>query len=298
MMTFGKLPGCDDLKIPSFGLSTFEDILASMESLNCTGKAIKPLSNTRNLLPGNWKAHYTREFSDIISLAALMVRHRGSFFARLSASLKHCFDLTCYREGLIVFHHRLKQYITQLESRTVPSQIFWVLRQYESLQAAFPTEWESEFQAKEQANPRPLAFLDAVHTVWDVAATYFINLHTIGQLHYVDLMASHISYAVNYWPNAWTHIRDGSTHNHYGLRSVEAEGMRIYFDYLPCIVEDVRQRSSEGKAEPVHEAWFVMMFRAFCWWRCHLLRMEKNELYEAWVLPARYWDCELPVYIE
>jgi len=57
--------------------------------------------------------------------------------------------------------------------------------------------------------------------------------------------------------------------------------MRIYFDYLPCIVEDVRQRSSEGKAEPVHEAWFVMMFRAFCWWRCHLLRREKNELYEA-----------------
>ncbi len=165
MMTFGKLPGCDGLKIPSFGLGTFEDILASMESLNCTGKAIKPLSNTRNLLPGNWKAHYTRGFSDIISLAALMVRHRGSFFARLSASLKHCFGLTCYREGLIVFHHRLKQYITQRESRTVPSQIFWVLRQYESLQAAFPTEWESEFQANEQANPRPLAFLDAVHTV-------------------------------------------------------------------------------------------------------------------------------------
>jgi hypothetical protein len=298
MMAFGKLPGCDGLKIPSFGLGTFEDVLASMESLDCTGKAIETLSNTKTLLTGKWDAHYTRGFSDIISLAAPMLRHRGSFVVRLPAPMKHCFGLTCYREGLIVFYNRLKQYITQREFRTVPSQIFWVLRQCESLQAAFPTEWESDFQANEQSNTRPLAFIDAVHTVWDVATTYFINLHTTGQLHNFDLMASHIPHAVNYWPNAWTHIRDGTTRNHYGLRSVEAEGMRMYFDYLPSIVEDMRQRSFEGKDELVHEAWFVMMFRAFCWWRCHFLEREKDEHYEAWVLPARYWNCELPVYIE
>lgn len=110
-------------------------------------------------------------------------------------------------------------------------------------------------------------------------------------------MASHMSCAVNYWSDAWEHIQSGTTRNDYGLRSVEAEGMHMYFDYVPSIIKNIRQRGFEGTDELVYEAWFVMMLRAFCWWRCHFLGREKDHIYGAKVLPERYWDSKIPVYI-
>lgn len=297
MMAFGILPGYDGLNIPTFRTGTLSEVLAAMDILDPTCKASETLSNIGNLLAGKWDAHHTRGFSDLIPLAAPMLRRRKSPIIRLPTPMKHCFGLTSYREGFVIFHSRLKQYIKQRESHTVSTQVTWVLQQYETLKATFPAEWESEIHANEYSNTRLLVFLDAAHTVWDAATAYFIHLHATFQLHYFDLMACHISHAVNYWSDAWAHIRDGTTRNDYGLRSVEAEGMHMYFDYLPGIVESLRQRGCEGRDELVYEAWFVMMLRAFCWWRCHFLGREKDQLYGAEVLPERYWDSKIPVYI-
>ena len=110
-------------------------------------------------------------------------------------------------------------------------------------------------------------------------------------------MASHISHAVNYWSDAWSRIHDGKTRDSFGMRSIEAEGMHLYFDYLPGVVEKMRRRGFKGQDDLVHEAWFVMVLRAFCWWRCHDLGRQIDNLHGVGVLPARYWDSELPIYI-
>ncbi len=297
MMAFGILPSYNDLSIPSFRVGTFSETLAAMDIIDPTCKASETLNNIRNLLAGKWDAHYTRGFSDLIPLAAPMLRLRKSSVIRLPTPMKHCFGLTSHREGFVVFHNRLKQYITERGSNSVSNQITWVLEQYEILKATFPIEWESEVEFNGCSDIRPLAFLDAVHAAWDTATAYFIHLHNTFRLHYFDLMASHVSHAVNYWPDAWAHIRDGTTRNNYGLRSLEAEGMHMYFDYLPNVAEDMRRRGFEGKDDLVHEAWFVMMFRAFCWWRCHFLGPGKEDIEGAEILPAVYWDSEQPVYI-
>ena len=73
--------------------------------------------------------------------------------------------------------------------------------------------------------------------------------------------------------------------------------MHLYFDSLPKIVADMRQRGYEGEDDLVHEAWFMMMFRAFCWHRCHFFREEQKQVYGAKILPSQYWSSKMPVYI-
>ncbi|KAI9882996.1 MAG: hypothetical protein M1823_005237 [Watsoniomyces obsoletus] len=122
-------------------------------------------------------------------------------------------------------------------------------------------------------------------------------------LKYMDLLASHLTNAVNYWNDAWTRIRAGEdkpqkARNHYGLRNWIAEGMHCYFDYLPLVVKEMRQRGYTGSDELVHEAWFMLIFRAFCWWRCHWMMYGRDMVLPApLTVPAKYWGSRLPVYI-
>lgn len=165
---------------------------------------------------------------------------------------------------------------------------------YESLKAQH-TEWENEAEANDQAKNRNLEFLENVHTYWDKTSEYFITLKKDKGLRYYDLMASHTSHAVNYWGDAWSNIRDGKARDHYGLRDWIAEGAHKYFDYLPHIAEDMERKGANKSL--VDEAWIVMMFRAFCWWRCHYMNPGENLIQDPLRIPSRYWDSKLPVYI-
>ena len=113
---------------------------------------------------------------------------------------------------------------------------------------------------------------------------------------YYGLMAAHLKHAVGYWGDAWKRIKDGAAREALGGHDWIAEGAHCYWDYLPRIVASLREGTAltEGrpdneaaddeasageehdpderspiKATVVHEAWTVMMLRAFCWWRCH-----------------------------
>ena len=69
----------------------------------------------------------------------------------------------------------------------------------------------------------------------------------------------------------------------------------MYFDYLPSIAADMAR-----KGAPEHlgeEAWIVMMFRAFCWWRCHYMNPRESMIQDPLRIPSRYWDSKLPIYI-
>ena len=235
----------------------------------------------------------------------------------------------------MVFHHCLADYITERESRgeKVSAQINWILQSYESLSSRFP-EWQSEILANDPHRPRDLAFLEAVHDAWDTCTAYFVSLTKEGSksgvkgLRYYDLMASHVTQAVNWWSDAWSAVCNEKCHptlpglsssssDLRPLRALEAEGMHLYFSYLPLIVADMRSRCSSNGSESmnsrepdsnssepdsngnedtaevresegkdyekwealVHEAWLTMIFHGMCWWRLHWMFEGEKQVY-------------------
>lgn len=222
------------------------------------------------------------------------------FSSRFSRTVANIF-----LQGFTIFHERLQQYITE-RNNNVSAQTQWIQHQYSTLRDSFP-EWENEALALSQLNSRPLLFLEQVHTCWDATTDYFLALANPpkGQpsLQYLDLVSSHIRHAVNYWGDAWRNIRESKTRGPPDPFGWVAEGAHCYWDYLPDIVADMRAAGFGGADELVYEAWFSLMFRAFCWWRCHYMvevwseggRMEPGV--EISRLPARFWRSEMPVYI-
>lgn len=295
MMGFGILPGYDRLGTPTFKIGTSNEVFASMDILDSTRKASRKLRDMRNLLVGKWDAHATYGFSDIVPLAAPMIRHRHSTIIRLPMPAEYCSSLLSHKEGFVVFHNRLKEYLRASKETSFP-QARWVLEQYERLKVRY-NEWENEARTLEQVNDCNLNFLEGVHGLWDAATDYFIQLHETHQLHYYDLMAAHVSHAVNYWCDAWERLQQGKARDNYGLKALEAEGTHMYFDYLPRIVADMKERGFDGDDELVHEAWFTLMFRAFCWWRCHSLHPGEDQSYKGMTIRSRYWGSKLPIYI-
>ncbi|MCJ1264955.1 hypothetical protein MMC22_004830 [Lobaria immixta] len=289
MLGFGILPGFEDLSIPPFKIGTINDVYATMNILDKSRKASKKIKDVRGI-----ESTCTFGFSDLIPLAAPMMRLRGSTVIGLPIPTEYFAGLTCHKEGFVVFYNRLQEYIDG-KNRVVSDQIKWVLGSYESLKARY-TEWENEAEAIDQDNNRNLEFLENVHTYWDSTSDYFIALEKDDKgLRYYDLMASHTSHAVNYWGDAWSNIRGGKARDHYGLCDWIAEGAHKYFDYLPHIAEDMKRKGANTSR--VDEAWIVMMFRAFCWWRCHYMNPGENSIQDPSRIPSRYWNSKLPVYI-
>lgn len=169
---------------------------------------------------------------------------------------------------------------------------------YESLKKSYDA-WENEAEANDQGNGRALEFLENVHTNWDKTSEYFIKLEQdkTQNFVYMDLVASHIGRAVNYWGDGWKNIREGKARDHYGLCDWMAEGMHMYWDYLPLIAKDMAARNGVKDEYLVHEAWIMMIFRAFCWWRCHWMTSGKDMIQEPLRIPSRYWESKFPVYI-
>ena len=296
MMGFGILPGCERLGVPNFKAGTNDEVYATMDLLDSTRSASTKLRDVNRLLIGKWDAHCMYGFSDIIALAAPMMRRRHSTIVRCSPPAQYCSSLLSQKECFVVFRHRLREHL-----RTQPDDMFceqatWVLEQCEQLNSRC-SEWDTKTDNLDKVNDSALNFLEEVHDCWDRATEYLMELEKIHQLHYLDLMASHISHAVNYWDDAWQQLKQIKSCDNFGHGDLEVEGAHLYFDYLPLIVEDMRGKGFKGPKGVVHEAWFTLMFRAFCWWRCHSLYPGEDQAYKGSALPSRYWGCKLPVYI-
>lgn len=296
-MGFGILPGCQTLGLPDFKIGSLAEVLSTMNMLDNSGKGCQSIKNVRSIEP-----RVTFGFSDLIPLAAPMLRLRGSSIIRVPTPAEYCVGLTCHKEGFVVFYHRLENYINERHG-AVSEQTQWVLKQYKNLKEQF-FEWEDEVEANRQGNSRDIHFLETVHSCWDSATEYFVDLEDTftgngSRFRYYDLMACHISHAVRYWGDAWSHIRGDNgkkARDHYGLRNWIAEGAHMYFDYLPSIVSHMRGKGFDDK-DILHEAWFTMMFRAFCWWRCHYMTDGQDMIHDPYILPSRYWGSKLPVYM-
>ncbi len=257
IMGFGILPGCHSLNVPSFQLGTTEDVYKTMDILDSTRKASSKLRDVNHLLERKWDAHCMYGFSDIIALAAPMIRRRNSTIIRVPMPAEYCSSLLSQKECFVVFHNRLKQYLATYSEIGPFEQADWVLKQYERLKTHY-WEWENEPENINRVNGRDLSFLEEVHGCWDYTTTFFVQLQQTHHLRYLDLMACHISHAVNYWGEAWQRIKDGIARDNCGLRALEAEGSHLYFDYLRLIVKDVGKRGFEGPEKVVHQAWFML----------------------------------------
>lgn len=325
---YGILPTSSLLTLPPLKLSSRSEILACMDTFDPTGAASQKLQAYNNLLHDKWDAHCMYGFPDIISLAAPMMRQRGSTIVRLPPPMEFCASLLCTKQGFVVFYHRLKELLGRRALEEIqrmrfieePSaelkrdlldwnitradeiegvdmdailfkQAFWVMEQYERLRKFYP-QWEDEASNTVLINFRDLDFLEDVHNCFDGTTDYFTNLQRTHNLQYGDLMAAHMSRAVFYWHDCTARIRDGKQSETYGSTSDgrgswEAEGMHMYFKYLPAIVKDVKARGFEGSEGMIEEAWLVMMFRGMCWWRCHSVWPGEDQRQRCKVLPSK-----------
>ena len=288
---FGILPGCKALDLPDYYISSIEDVYSTLNQLDPTCQASQRVRDVRGI-----EHSCTFGFSDLIPMAAPMIRLRGSTIIRLPIPTEYSVGLTCHKAGFVVFFARLRELVKSTDG-VVTDDIGWVFDQFSSLGAKYP-EWENEVEANKLANGRDLEFLEQVHDCWDRTTEYFRDLQNRPgpRLRYADLMAAHIKAAVNYWNHAWENIRDGSARDHYGHRDWIAEGAHMYWDYLPGIESDLHRKSGV-KRDVVKEAWIMMMFRAMCWWRCHWMMEGENMVKDESRLPTRYWGSKQPVFI-
>ena len=162
MMGFGCLPGCHNLNIPIFKLGTADDVYTTMDMLDSTGKASSKLRDMNSLLVGKWDAHCMYGFSDIIALAAPMIRYRHSTIIRAPMPAEYCSSLLSYKECFVVFHNRLKECVGARSADVPFEQTDWVLEQYERLKARY-SQWENEAENSSRVNDRDLNFLEEVH---------------------------------------------------------------------------------------------------------------------------------------
>ena len=290
--SFGILPGYKALNLPDYHISSIEDVYATLNLLDPTCKASQKVRDVRGIC-----SESAFGFSDLIPMAAPMLRLRGSSIVRIPIPTQYCVGLTCNTPGFLIFHHRLAAYIAENQD-LLTEHVPWVHAQISSLTTEFP-EWENEILANQHANDRSLDFLERVHDCWDHTTKYFSSLQSdYDRAHlYLDLMATHIKHAVNYWNDAWSNIHERRAREHYGERDWIAEGAHCYWDYLPNIAKEL-QRKCGLEEKLVTEAWIMMMFRAMCWWRCHWMMEGDNMVDDLSRVPARYWESKLPIYIK
>ena len=297
-MGFGIVPGAPGLGIPDYKMGTEDEVLATLRNV------VDPSHEAANQVKGLLEANpgWTPGISDIIGFACPLIHVRGSSVVRVPQPAGYPIGLTQQQEGFVVFRNRLKDLIAEREAKTEPvsPQLRFIYEQYEELRQRYGDQWEDQNFADK--TPKNLfAFLDDINTRHAVTEEYFLNLiqqfngpgEKTEVFRYTDLMYSHIRHAVNYFPEALERINASPSRarDHYGMRVAGwiTEGAHIYFDNIPKIINDMRDKGFD-QPRIVEDAWVTMMFRAFLWHRCHTM-------VEGPRVPSIYWGSNLPVYI-
>ena len=112
---------------------------------------------------------------------------------------------------------------------------------------------------------------------------------------YRHLVGEHVLVAID---NHTSSLRYGQS---YGLPDGSSDHLTLsmsdYFDRLPVTTQKVVEKCNYWNpnirltVEEVEDAWFSMIFRAFCWQRSHVMISGVPPL------PSEYWNSKMPVYI-
>lgn len=284
MMRFGLIPCHELMMCKRLAMGTINEVCATLDFLDIRGSASKKVRDNRQIDPTS-----AFGFSDLIAMATPILRLKGSSQRRLPVPTEHCVGLTSHHEGFVVFRQRLGEYVTN-QNNAVSSQVLWVLQSYDAFLAKPFMFWDTGALDPQSQD------LDEIHDAWDQTTTYFKELTHSSNISYIRLVADHLKNAVNYWHEAHERIRNGTARDHHGLCDWLAEGMHMYWDYLPKIVEETNMHR-KTPVVLIHEAWITLMFRAFCWSRCHYFGRPEQRFPDSTRLPSRYWNSKLPVYL-
>lgn len=119
------------------------------------------------------------------------------------------------------------------------------------------------------------------------------------KINYRILVAEHALAAMS-WTYREPRDKDDFLYRHAldATCSIEiASSMCDCFSHLPEMANNVIEKCRHWKpdlsltVDAVEDAWFSMMFRAFCWQRSHVMITGTAPL------PSEYWNSKLPVYI-
>ncbi|KAL8773337.1 MAG: hypothetical protein Q9209_001731 [Squamulea sp. 1 TL-2023] len=289
-MGFGIVPGEPHLGIPDHKIGTEEEIMATLRNLISQAAADQVKSITE-ANPGWYPG-----ISDVIGMAAPMIRPWRSWLVRVPVPAEYNVGLTQQEEGFVVFHNRLRDYVTERDAieEPVTNQTRHILAQYEELKHRYGSQWEDQHTCYGSLNESAIPYLDDLHSRHTAATQYFRDLSRLhGSFRYTDLLYSHIRHAVSYFPDALERLNADPprARDHYGMRVAGwiTEGAHIYFDNIPKVVADMQNRGFDDP-EIVMEAWLTMMFKAFLWHRCHFMVGGAR-------VPSINWGSRLPVYI-
>ena len=305
MLAFKIVSGCRNFNLPDFVLDKSlgtSMVTLAMESLG-VGRDVQEMY-----------AHYARPpghlhgFSDLIGLVAPLLPLPESSVVRVFSPYSDVHDSpTNWWEGFVVYHARLLKYV---EEENVPGhdskQMRWVLDRFEYMRRTYPwnqsPSWEAEIENNKIKNGRSIKFLNDLRDIWSVTTTYFHTLQpefhdpkSWKGFRYIGLVGAHIAQAVYYPDLADANIKAGTNERYElgaGRSKRVAEGMHIYVDQIPKVVEFMKEKGFDNESV-VREAWWTLMLRAMCWHRS----VAFIDFQESKAVPPSFHGSRIPVYI-
>ena len=251
------------------------------------------MDSSRDFIPG---------LNDLVPLCSAMLSVAPSvpkdrWINRIPAPNMYQKGVTSSMEGFRVFESRLQDIVNErLDLASNQSQhVLACLRQ---LREKFGRRWENEQDWEHWDYLTEEDGQDTEQSAKGVVMQYHIEMTTYLQrsnVVYRHLVGEHVLMAINDYIN---NLRD---YRSFGLPDGSSNlltlSMSDYFDHLPVTTQKVVEKCNYWNpnirltVEEVEDAWFSMIFRAFCWQRSHVMISGVPPL------PSEYWNSKMPVYI-
>lgn len=248
--------------------------------------------------------------NDLVPLCSAMLSNTpltsmDRWINRIPAPNLYRKGVTASLEGFRVFERRLQELVNR-RSGTASGQSKHILACMQRLREEFGSRWENEqewehWDLRMTENPEDEQYAKGIVMEYHSEMTTFLRDSNVV---YRYLVGEHTQMAIDSWANAGmvlSHRLVSDQPSDFGLdASCSIELMQImigYFEGLPNMAEAVAQKCHYWRpdlgltVEEVEDAWFTMMFRAFCWQRSHTMVSGVAPL------PSEYWNSKMPVYI-
>ena len=315
-LIFGILAGDANLNVPDFCISTEADVKDTLFELTNHDPRIR--RRLENNVQRCWPLHY--ELNDLILMAPPILRQRGSSApARvpLMGEYNWSSGLLWHHVSQRVFCQRLHEYTKAHDGGT--ERLRQILS--DSAKMCGMNEDYSSLGTNETID------LDYIHDLHLKTTFYFSDLERKG-IRFYDVLKAHFSRATLAASEAWSRVKgseraahdsDGAVrpgdndnfndeNDDIGLyktitRSTTESSltdedtewkvatMHIYFDNLPYYTRYLRRKGCPDDTTAM-EAWVMLMFRGFCWLRCHDCSGFQGDF-----LPCQFYGSRVPVYL-
>ena len=242
--------------------------------------------------------------NDLVPLCSAMLstspsNRKDRWRNRIPAPNLYLKGVTSSKEGFRVFERRLQDLVSERSDRAT-HQSRHVLKCLKGLREKFHHYWEHE-QGWEQGDFGFWGDDDNEIAIKSMVMQYHADMIVFQQgsrVPYRYLVGEHILMAINSIPDTKA---DSNLLQRYDLdessRLDLAWSMHTYFEELQSLMQKMIKKCSIWRpelrlnVEEVEDAWFSMMFRAFCWQRSHTMMSGIPPI------PSEYWNSKMPVYI-